>query len=296
MSLDPLSGRVLSVYPLSVGTSLAFESIYPTTQSSIDPDRKIQQIVNFNDYQEFFINLSTLFRNMIGSLSKEEAARVNSYQLKDSLITEMETIESINKNEGSNKLKIIFYVCEYKKLQTKENNFVKLRKDDTTNQKIYRELHNQTIKLLLNQLHQSDTLRVYDSEINVRTKNTLPDTVIEKTNALILTHIAYDLVSYKNFKLLDLIESHSGVLKKRQMWYGKYYNGKELFMIPFLEGFLSVFGDSTYFKPMDIRLRKEIIEIAKLNNWTQVTTLAKIKSNIESIKNKYYVDILKSIL
>lgn len=286
---DPTTARTMSAFPLSVGTSLALESVFQTSAPSIDPERKIPQQINLSDYSEMWINLSTLFRNLMGSLSKDQSNAVNSHQIKNALIDEIDTILSLVKNEGMNQVKPIFYVCEYKKLYSNPNKFVSMKQNNTDNQKIYQALQDQAVELVLKDLKQTDTLRVYDTEINKEGQG-------NKKNALIITHAAYDLVSHSNFTKLDLLESHSGVLKHRSMFYTKYADGKDLAMIPFMKGFFPVFGDSTHFRAMDIRLRRELIELAKTNNWTQLTTIAKVKSNIDYMKNRLYVDILKSVL
>lgn len=295
MNTDPLYYRTMSGFPLSIATGLAFESIFQTTEPVFDLTREVPEHINLSNYQEFYINISTLFRNLMGSLGKEDAARVNSLQLKEALMGEIEVIQSLGLNEGSGRTKIIFYVCEYKKLESKANKFVVVRRDETTNQKIYRELHNQTVKLILAELGESDTLRVFDSELATIVKGA-KTTMQIKTTALVLTHIAYDLLSYKHFTTLDLIESHTGKLKKRHEWYTKYLNGKELNMFPFTEGLLCVFGDSESFRPMDFRLRKELVELAKANRWSPATSREKIRSNLDQLKNPYYKDVLKTIL
>ena len=294
MVTDPLSNRTMSAYPLSVGTSLAFESIFETTDPSIDPTRIIPQKVNIAAYSEFWINLSTLFRNMIGSLGKEQAARVNSNELKDALINEIDVIQSLIRNEGGSAVKPIFYVCGYEKLQRKQSKYVVLRQDTTMNQKINRQLHDQAIKLLLKELGQSDNLRVYDSELGTLTKQVV-GAVQFKSAALILTHVAYDLVSHKHFSKLDLIESHTGVLKPRAQWHTKYLDGKNLPMIPFLEGLLPVFGDSETFRPLDIKARQDIINLAKEYKWSALTTKEKVLFNLDFMKNKYLVTIVKDM-
>jgi hypothetical protein len=287
--LDPTSNRATSAFPLSVGTSLAFESVFQTTSPSIDPDRKIPQKVNLGDYNEFWINLRTLFRNMMGSLTKEDAQRVNSHNFKDAMIQEMDTIASLIRNEGSAQANLIFYTCEYKKLYSEESKFVVLRRDSTDNQKIYTALQDQAIVLILKELKQSASLRVYDTEINKEGN-------ANKKNALIITHAAYDLLSHRNFSKFDLLESHSGVLKSKSMFYTKFMDGKNLPMIPFIKGMFPVFGDSEHFRPGDIKLKRAVIEMAIKNNWTQLTTLPKIKANIQEMPNRYFADILKDLL
>jgi hypothetical protein len=115
-------------------------------------------------------------------------------------------------------------------------------------------------------------------------------------SAMMLTHYAYDLVNYRDFNKLVLLESHTGAIKERAQWYSKYYNGRELAMIPFREDFLQVFGDNEHFRPMDIRLRKDLIEIAIQYKWSSISTTDKILYGINQMKNPYYKEILKDIL
>lgn len=292
---DPLPERSLSAYPLSVGTSLAFESLFPTTNPSIDPDRVIPNKVNMTEYQELWINVGTLTRNMIGSLSKEGALRVTSPQLTSALLMEIDVITSICKNEGGSRVKPIFYVSNYVKVQKKASQYVKLRTDDTPIQKIYHALYEQAIKGVFKETGPTTQMRIFDSDIGV-TPIDSKDYVSTKTKAVIMTHIAWDLTSHKHFDKLDLIESHTGVLKPRQTWYTKYQGGKELPMIPFMSGFLCVFGDSEHFRPIDIRLRRDLVELANECKWTQVTTKDKIKLNLGFMKNKFFAEIVKSVL
>lgn len=284
---DPLSNRVVSAFPLSIATSLALESIFYSPTPSFDPDRKIPQKVDISNYDEFWINLSTLFRNIMGALNKDDSNRVGASGLSETLAFEMETIESIVKNEGKGRVKLVFYACEYKDATSASKHpYAIFRQDATDKQKIYRDLHNKTIARLLKDRESSSSLKILNSTLK-------PD---HHCKALVLTHIAYDLLSYKNFTTLDLIESHTGVLKPRAMWYTKLHDGKELNFIPFNEGFLQIFGDSEHFKPFDIRVRRALVEIAKTHSWTQVTTLTKIRSNINEMTDAFTKAILLKML
>lgn len=284
---DPLSCRTVSAFAVSIGTSLALESIFYSNTPSYDPDREIPQKVNIEDYDEFWINLSTMFRNIMGALSKEDSNRVGASGLKETLAFEMETIESIVLNEGKGKVKLIFYACEYKEATSSlKHPHAVFRTDSTDKQKIYRSLHNETIAKLLKERNESENLRILDSSLKPK----------HKCKALVLTHIAYDLLSYKNFNTLDLIESHTGVLKPKSMWYTKFHEGKVLNMIPFSLGFLQIFGDGEHFKPIDIRVRRTLIELAKENHWTQITKNEKIKFNIGYLKDHFTREILLDIL
>ena len=291
LKTDPLAGRAISAYPLSVGTSLAFESIFPTTNPGIDVNRVIPQRIKLTDYDEIWVNLATLVRNMYGSLPKEDAAMVSGQALAEAVLGEMEMIQSLCLNESNNRIQPVFYACSYKKLEQKASKYVTLRTDDTVNQKIYRTLLQLALKTVYSKLNENKTLRSYDSELN------RPGSPYHrKTRAIIVTHSAWDLTSYKNFDNLDLVESHTGVLKTRATWYTKYQNGKELGMLPFMEGLLQVFGDSEHFRPMDIRLRRELIDVAQEFRWSPVTTRDKVRLNLDNLKNPYFREVLKSVI
>ena len=64
-------------------------------------------------------------------------------------------------------------------------------------------------------------------------------------------------------------------------------------MIPFMEGLLPVFGDNETFSPMAISIRREIIEIAKVKAWTQVTTPAKVLFDLNHSKNQFLIENIK---
>ena len=286
---NTLLNRTVSAYPLSVATSLAFESIFQTDKPSIDPDRKIPEKINIFNYTEMWINLSTLIRNIIGSLDKEGAISVGSSQVKDTLLEEIEFIISLFNNEGKSAVKLVFYACEYDKLVSYSvKPLIALRMDNTPGQKMYRFLHNQVLELLFKELDSNNPMYK-------KFKNNIKPTS-SVANVLLLSHYAYDLTNANNFNKLDLVESHTGVLKDKYKWYTKYYNGSELDMIPFNRGFLQIFGDKEHFRPLDIKLRKSIVDIAREAHWSQVTSMEKIKHYMENMRNLYAREIVLTIL
>ena len=62
--------RTISAFPISVGTSLALESLFAPRLETIDPERKFER-VDVTKYSEVWINLSTLFRNIVGAVEKK---------------------------------------------------------------------------------------------------------------------------------------------------------------------------------------------------------------------------------
>lgn len=282
---DILSSRTISALPLSVGTSLALESVFNPQLAPIDESRIIPQKVNIVDYQEFWFNLSTLFRNLFSSITKEDTLRVSPGDWVEVLMQEIEFIEELVTKESNSRTRAYFYICEYKGLDKISGQHALLRQENTDSQKVYRTIHNETIQKCLKILKEKDNIFIFDHELKPKTRH----------DALILTHICHDLLSEKNFRLLELIESHTGVLKKKHSWNSKYHGGKELAMMPFNRALLKVFGDSQTYKPMDIRLRKAIIDLAVSKHWTPVTTESKIKYDLADLANRYYSEIVLSL-
>jgi hypothetical protein len=281
--MENLSSRTMSAFPLSVGTSLAFESLFNGSMESIDPARIIPQRVNINNYNEFWINVGTLFRNMYSSISKDIINSITIGDFKLALMEEMEVIRSLAKVEGKGK-NVVFYLCSYDEVEDTTNKFVHIRGISTPIQRIFNELYIQSCRELVK----------IDNTILLLNGTLKPKTLLP--NAIIITHFAYDLCSYKNFNVLDLLESHTGVLKNRGQWYTKYYQGSELVNIPFKKGLLKVFGDKEHFRPADLKIRQDVIKLAKSHNWTQLTTNAKLKADIKNLKNPYFSAILEEII
>lgn len=282
-----ISGRTTSAFPLSVGTSLAFESAIVSNQPSIDPERVIPQKVNLNDYDEIWINISTLFRNLVGSLTKDDSQRVHPGELAVGLMNEIDIIKEIVKADTLDKVKVVFYVCEHRDLTKSKYPYALFRLDTTPKQHLYRSNHDKAIKEVLKQRSVIDSIRVFSgSEI------TSPN----YRRIIIITHIALDLCSSKNFNEFDLLESHTGVLKKPHQFNTKYLDGKKYPMLPFNKGLLQVFGDSEHFRPYPIKTREMIIGLAEKYKWTPATTRDKIKYSLSTIPAAYDREILLSLV
>lgn len=279
-SNSAIAERAIGGYPLSIATSLALESA-----CGVHPEIPVEK-PPILDYQELWINLRTLFRNFMGALSKDGANSVIPPHIAEALSGEMETIESIIGDVTRHRVKVVFYYSNYANLEIKYRHAT-VRRDNTDKQKEYTLLHNRTMKLLLEAHQHSDSpVLVFDLKLKPK----------DHVRAMILTHYAYDLVAYKEFAKLALVESHTGAIKERAQWYTKYYQGRELSMIPFREDFLQVFGDNETFRPGDPSLRKELIAIATKNRWSAITTKDKIIYGINQMSNPFYRDTLKDML
>jgi hypothetical protein len=276
MSAAAVAARTVGQYPLSIATSLAMESA-----TGIHPD-KPPRSPTMTGYDEFWVNLSTLFRNLYTSMDKDAQRGTASGDLYGPLIEEMAQIDQIVKDFTKARTAVNYYVCNYKDLT--RHRTANLRADKTLLQQEYTAIKNQVINAIL--AKNPGMIFGFDNYLKPKGK---PKTVI-------LTHVAYDLLSAKSFGELTLLESHTGTFKNKYMWYTKYHNGKELSMIPFREGFMQLFGDSELFSPMAMELRKAVIEVANKYSWSQVTTDEKIKYGIKQIQNPLARELLVEML
>jgi len=283
---DSLSNRTISAFPLSIGTSLSFESLFSPQLSPYDPNRPIPNNVNVSDYKEIWINLETLFRNINGAISKEAFLQSTEKEFKEVLEFEIEVINNLFNNEGMGICKPYYYYSTYDEIiKHPPHDSVRTRQDKTDFQKFYTFKLVKALELLFK--GRDDLFKLSDI-INPKAK----------VDALIISHIPYDLLSYVNFHRLDLLESHTGKLKPRHLWNTKYFpvGDSDLSMLPFCKKLLLIFGDKVLIQPSDIKLRKTIVDIAVKRKWTPMTTEAKMMLDFElEIKEPLVFQFLRSL-
>lgn len=271
-------GRALGFFQLSIATSLAIESAV-----GIHPDLPRPVHMPIKQYQSVWINMRTLFRNIWGAIPSEIAPQMRPDELAQLLHEEMQLIPDVLQNYagGVTRVGVTYYMNRLDGLERKYPE-ADLRTNSTPKKEDFANLQDASINLLM----QADPTAVKLE--NLRLSG-------EAKNALIITHHPYDLLSASNFSNLTLLESHTGKIKPKALWYTKYYNGRDLSMIPFTEELLQVFGDLDLFSPLDHNLRKAIVELATRRNWSSVTTRARIVDGINELRNPAYVLKLKKL-
>ncbi len=258
---ESLYDRKVSGFALSISTALAFESLFPPRQAVYDQEREVPEQIQLADYDQMWINVDTLFRNMMQSASKEAVVNTGYKEAAAVLIDELDTIYSLMNNEGAGACSPIFYVCDYAHALRGLNKAFTLRKDSTANQIHYRDLRDKTMAELKKQ--RSD-IKFFPGSLAAS----------GQASALILTHVPYDLLSRRYFKRLDLIESNTGKLKKPAQWNSKYYPvpGKNMSILPFYRFLLVPLGDRVLIQPSSSKLRDQIMNCAEKRAWTPMTT------------------------
>jgi hypothetical protein len=280
MFSEGIAERAVGQYPLSIATSLALEGL-----AGIYEDRH-EESPPILKYDELWVNLRTLFRNFIGSLEKSLQEAMDGVEAAEAISEEMERLTDIARDLNP-RTHVHFYVSNYDGMEQRYPRAM-IRRDTTPRQKLYTLMQKDAIGALLQKHKGDENLSVFQRKLEYA-KSPTPTVAI-------LTHYAYDLLSAKIFKRMDLIESHTGIIKPKALWYTKFYQGRELVMIPFREDMLQIFGDNETFHPLDIRLRRELIEIAKQYNWSQVTTTDRIRLSLDLMKNHFGADVVKEIL
>lgn len=283
--IDILAQRTVSAFPLSIGTSLAFESLMDGPQPAYDPEREIPQKIQLTDYQELWINVETLFRNILGAITKEDEAHLMPGEILECLLEECELIEELVRENSHDQVKVIFYRNKREGLE-RAHPFAVIRKNSTPKQIQYDSANT----LVCNQFfkHHREKPNVVEFKREL--------TAVGRKRALIMTHTVYDLLFHAKFDLLDLLESHTGVLKPRSMWYTKLKNGGNLAHIPYNSCTLQVFGDNTLFSPQKQAIRSQLIELAEKNNWHAMTTKDRMLLGFSGLRDVSLAAMLKAML
>lgn len=279
---DAVSSRTISAFPLSVGTSLALESVFSSEQPSIDPDRKPPQKIKITDYNKLWINVGTLFRNLYNAIDRNAIKYVTAADAADAIQTEMDFIADLVNAESNGQTSVVFYICTYDDLTTRFK-MGALRLPRTDIQLRYAKLYKAAL----------DTIRRRSVSGRIRE-------VLEfkskfsggSSEVLILTHFPIDLLNASKFRRMDLLESHTGILKKQTDWYTKYYDGRDLNMLPLNGILLTVFGDDHHFRPQSRGMKEALLTLAKERRWTVLTSTRDVVASIRTMRDHALRDAL----
>lgn len=264
--------RTLSSLPISVGTGLAIESLIQTPMAK---------------YSSLLINIRTLFRNAVGAFDYEEKLP-SVTEVYGAIEEDMRGIaEAIATLKLNNHINLIFYQPSYRGMKSKFP-MAKL--------KIIGEGKTTPLQYKMEALRKDVTNRIVDKYSKVITENnvTLPDFA---GNAIIITHHPVDLATSNSYTRLNLLESHTGVLKTFPEFYTKLSNGSELTNIPLNKLTIQVFGDRAVdFYSLPTRVKAEVKRLADEANWSSASTPSFCARTIRSLKNSPDKDILLKLI
>lgn len=271
------SERVVGQFPMSVATSLAFEGAL-----GIHPDQP-KNGAKLSDFKELWINVRTMFRNFYNAVERGSFEVLDPTEVVVQFIAEMESIQQLVKDKTGDQCKVTFYLSDYIKLD-KEYPAAVLRVDSTEKQVTYSKSLQRIVGLVIAQ-EGAPKIKIYKTKIT--------DVVNVKT--LMLTSFAFDLTT-KTIASMFLLESFTGIIKSKNQFYTKYYDGKNLPMIPFRDDLLAVFGDSELFRPISSTYRNALKELATKYEWNYTTTTARMRQGIDFLQDKMLAAKLKSFV
>ena len=282
---DPADQRVMGEFPLSIATSLAFESLL-----NMHPETKHNSIP-IHDYGEIWINVNTLIRNVLNAFDSFVRKDNNVPLFVKTVYREMSFIIEFCSKEGKG-IKPVFYASRYEGL-SKLYPHALLKVPKPKLQKEHKVISDKRLDLLLRNINKPETSLTAPQRIRVY-KNKITDK--STASIVMLTHVPYDLVSIYNFSKLILLESHTGKLKPRNLWYTKLTHGSKMVSFPFNEKIILIFGDKEVFLPIPSRYREAVINLANEQKWSVVTASDRIVRDVAKIKDpeikKYLVDLL----
>lgn len=275
-----LDGRMKGQFPVSIATSLALEGLF-----GIHPDLPAPKTPHWLQYDTLYVNLRTVFRNLHSLFNAQENEEMQVEDYTPFILEEMTLIENIVKQHTENKMTVRYYACSYENIKGLYP-YAKFKDATTIKQKFYSAKETGTINACFAKLggKKNKVLEIFDTTI-----------ISDHSNVLLLSSYAIDLLHVKPVKDLALLESHTGVIKKKKDWYTKLNNGKTLERIPFDKMTVQAFGDSSgVFKPYPQSHRQKLVELANKYHWSQITTKDRIIQCVTLAREPFFeADIRK---
>lgn len=271
-----LDSREKGQFPLSIATSLALEGAFGILEESTFPQDPNNPPIR--DYQQLWVNVRTLYRNLHGSMQRETADTLTIPALAEAVHDEMLVLQGVISERMKHRMRVVFYANTYKSLPSLYP-YAHYREKMTDLQKIYSTFENGTIEALLKMDASAHPVDFKTFNVTIAAEGT-------PANVLMMTHYPLDLLTITGVRQHSLLESHTGVIKKRHQWYTKLKDGKSLVRIPFNRMSLQLFGDSAgMFYPYPIAYRRLLMECAEKYNWTQATTKDRILLTVGLMRN-----------
>lgn len=263
--------RVLGFYPMSIASSLAFESITHMGEHS-DKTGELE----INHMEAVWCNIRTLIRNAIYAFTSEEFMRLEHQTVIDAVVNDWECIsERIAPQYPQCEFKL--YMCEYKGLDHAFPNAF-FKSSETPKQHMYEEYERVCLEYFHE--HYKDAMLIFDWKLNGPKRTTL------------LTHLPIDLLSYHGFPDLQLLESHTGTIKQRRQWASKLQLDKSVTVIPFNRATLAIFGDNVMFRPQNLKARRLLISIGEKRGWNTMTTKSRMVEDVKLAYEPFLLDFL----
>lgn len=255
-------------YQVSIGTSLALETLF-----GINENVKPTNPLPYTQYDNLFVNIRTLVRNLYGAVSKELKVQWSAQHYLKKVLEELRNIPLIISDQSHEKLSVIYYFCDYHSLAREYPHAILKKGREQVS--LYDNIEAYVIDNV-KRLAKQGKLNIMICDVKVP---------IPEERNLILTHYPVDLVPYATSRNLDLIESHTGAIKNRHKWYTKL-KGKDMERIPFSRKTIQIFGDGRTFSGVPPKQKKMVMDFSESNRWNQTTTDRVIDAQMNRFPDK----------
>jgi hypothetical protein len=282
--MDYLLDRTKCSFGVSIGTGLMLEAIFDPTEPRYDEKSDLPDRIDIEHYKCHVYNVYTLLRNFISAVkippSKTKEKLVEDIKFKTTFLDEVSRVLDLYRDTECTP---ILFIPEYDKVIS---NFNRDKKLPSWHEEY--KLLNRVIKDL--KVEAKEICRVVDGTYKLTTDNLNLSTGLgKKDRVLITTSFACDLLS--KIPDMDLLESHTGRLKDKYDWNTKYrpVGNDKLTNIPFMAGFLYIFGDSHMIAPFHLLAAKKMyMEFASKHRWTKLTTYSKVLQDLRLMDHEVF--------
>lgn len=268
--------KVVSAFPLAIGTSLALETHLMPPDKPYDKSRKLPKPPkHITYYNSIFVCINTLIRNLLGATEGLDIVA-----LRDEIIWEINYIGDMLVDRLPD-TKVMMYLSEATRMYSNLTVTKRLRQKNSPKAKQSQDKERALSKMLKD----TGKYEVYEDGI----KGT-------GEKALVLTHLPNDLVEFRTFGRLDMLSSHTGNVKLQKDFYTIYLpvRKQEMSIFPFNIYLLHYLGDKNMVKGANLLGKDLLYKIASEKKWTSRTTIEKMKSNLRTKAPDVYIEMFRN--
>ena len=284
-----LATRAMGQLPLSIATSIAFESLFnmePAPDAPAWVRRPKGSVEPIKHIGELWINLRTMLRNIDGAIDSEainEASPMDYYRV---LVSEISAIQAlVNDIPLEQRPQLRFYTKSYENLSRIWPHAL-FRDVTAPKLKVYAVLENNVMSYFAEDIKKGvfnpEQIVIADCFLNLGARATL------------LSHFPVDLVLTKGNKFEALVESHTGAIKRKEEWHTKLRDGSKYPRIPFDKAMVQIFGDKeNMLSPQTMQIRKRLAAISEKYHWNPTTTRDRVTFCVEQEHEPVLLQLVK---